>query len=151
MTAQSAIQTVIPWQIAFHVVNCKRPKLRSEGFSPAVLTSPSLSPPAVRAAWAPPWQLLTPGCIRPSRGTVCAEPGESWWSRADTGRCWSRGAPPAGPGSTFHLLSVGGGGGEEKGNVSEDQMKMVASIDSVHRFAIEWCGNVLTPGNELAF
>lgn len=77
---------------------------RSYWTVPHVLTSPSLFLPAVSATSAPLSPPLPLGCALPCHGRGYAEPGGSWWTPADTGRCGRHGAPPAGHGSTFLLL-----------------------------------------------
>lgn len=82
-------------------------KSRSSSSSSRVLTSPSLSPPAAWATWAPPDRPPPLGCALPCRGRGCAGACGSWWTPTNTGMCASRGVPPAGHGSTFLPLPVG--------------------------------------------
>lgn len=69
-------------------------------------TSPSLCLPAVLATWAPPCRPPPLGHALPWRGRCCAAAGGSSPMPANTGTCVSHGGPPAGHGSTAHLLPV---------------------------------------------
>lgn len=69
-------------------------------------TSPSLFLLAVLAAEAPPGRPPPPVCALPCCGTGCEGAGGSSSRPTNTSMCGSHGGPPAGPGSTAHLLPV---------------------------------------------